>query len=120
MFQLTQMRSLGDLVGLNVLGTKILVLNSQKAINDLLDKRGNIYSDRPVFTAVGELMGLDKVRIYAPCGAPIFSLSNLSKSSSTVLPIILTLYASCSVCPATSFSAGTVPYPTQCHRARRK
>ena len=52
----------GDLVGLNVLGTKILVLNTQKAINDLLDKRVSVYSDRPVFTAVGELMGLDQVR----------------------------------------------------------
>ena len=56
----------GDLVGLNVLGTRILVLNSQKAINDLLDKRGNIYSDRPVFTAVGELMGLNRVRTHTP------------------------------------------------------
>ena len=54
--------TIGDLVGLNVLGNKILVLNSQKAINDLLDKRGSVYSDRPVFVAVGELMGLDRVR----------------------------------------------------------
>lgn len=46
---------------MNVLGTKILVLNSQKRISDLLEKRGNVYSDRPVFVAVGELMGLDQV-----------------------------------------------------------
>lgn len=52
----------GDLVGLNVLGTKILVLNSHKAVTDLLEKRGNVYSDRPVFIAVGELMGLNRVR----------------------------------------------------------
>lgn len=32
-----------------------------EVINDLLDKRGNIYSDRPNFTVVGELMGLDQV-----------------------------------------------------------
>jgi len=31
-----------------------------EAVNDLLDKRGHIYSDRPVFTVVGELMGLDQ------------------------------------------------------------
>ena len=55
----------GHLVGLSALGNKILVLNSHKAINDLLDKRGGIYSDRPVFTAGGELMGMDKVRKYS-------------------------------------------------------
>lgn len=54
--------SIGDLVGLNVLGMKILVLNSHKAVSDLLEKRGNVYSDRPVFIAVGELMGLNRVR----------------------------------------------------------
>jgi len=34
-----------------------------KTINDLLDKRGEIYSDRPVFTVVGELMGLGQVKL---------------------------------------------------------
>ena len=28
-------------------GTGMLVLNSHKAANDLLDRRGHIYSDRP-------------------------------------------------------------------------
>jgi len=32
---------------LNVLGQPILVINSQKAAEDLLERRGNIYSDRP-------------------------------------------------------------------------
>lgn len=32
-----------------------------RVINDFLDKRGNIYSHRPDFTVVGELMGLDQV-----------------------------------------------------------
>ena len=45
------------------LGNNILVLNSMKAVNDLLDKRGGIYSHRPVSTVAGELMGLDQVRI---------------------------------------------------------
>ena len=39
-----------------------MVLNSQKAMNDLLDKRGYIYSDRPEFVGAGELMGLNRVR----------------------------------------------------------
>ena len=34
-----------------------------KAINDLLEKKGSIYSDRPSFTVVGELMGLGQVSI---------------------------------------------------------
>ena len=52
----------GDLVFFHGLGNNILVLNSMKAINDLLEKRGSIYSDRPAFTVVGDLMGLGQVR----------------------------------------------------------
>ena len=59
----------GDVVGLNILGNRILVLNSQKAISDLLDKRGHIYSDRPVFVGAGELMGLNRVG-YVFAGSP--------------------------------------------------
>ena len=32
-----------------------------KAVLDLLEKKGSIYSDRPTFTMVGELMGLGQV-----------------------------------------------------------
>ena len=53
----------GDLVFFHGLGNNILVLNSMKAINDLLEKKGSIYSDRPSFTVVGELMGLGQVSI---------------------------------------------------------
>lgn len=52
----------GDVVYLDVLGNSILVLNSLEAINDLFDKQALNYSDRPTFTMVGELMGLDQVR----------------------------------------------------------
>ncbi|KAI0666405.1 cytochrome P450 [Trametes maxima] len=48
----------GDLVFFHGLGNHILVLNSLKVINDLFEKRASIYSDRPSFTVVGELMGL--------------------------------------------------------------
>ncbi len=40
------------------LGQGVLVLNTLEAITDLLDKRGNVYSHRPVFTVAGELMAL--------------------------------------------------------------
>ncbi|KDQ61306.1 hypothetical protein JAAARDRAFT_152482 [Jaapia argillacea MUCL 33604] len=58
----------GDLVYFHGLGTRILVLNSMKAINDLFDKRAHIYSHRPVFTVVGELMGLGQSMPLLPYG----------------------------------------------------
>ncbi|KAM5543795.1 hypothetical protein V8D89_002412 [Ganoderma adspersum] len=57
----------GDLVFFHGLGNNILVLNSMKAINDLLEKRGSIYSDRPSFTVVGDLMGLGQSMPLLPC-----------------------------------------------------
>ena len=32
---------------MNLVGQKVLVINSNKVASDLLDRRGNIYSDRP-------------------------------------------------------------------------
>lgn len=51
----------GELFGLSVLGTKILVLNSQRVMTDLVDRRGVTYADRPAYVGVGELMGLNRV-----------------------------------------------------------
>ncbi|KAH9483265.1 Cytochrome P450 monooxygenase 74 [Psilocybe cubensis] len=50
----------GDLVRLHGFGTDLIALNSLDAIDDLLGKRGHIYSHRPTFTVVGEMMGLDQ------------------------------------------------------------
>jgi hypothetical protein len=36
----------GDIVSVQILGQVIVVLNSPKAAKDLLEKRGNVYSDR--------------------------------------------------------------------------
>ena len=38
----------GDVLSFRVFGSVIVVLNSLKASKDLLEKRGNVYSDRPV------------------------------------------------------------------------
>ncbi|KIP07601.1 hypothetical protein PHLGIDRAFT_70797 [Phlebiopsis gigantea 11061_1 CR5-6] len=59
----------GDLVGLNVLGNKMLVLNSQKAMDDLLDKRSHVYCHRPAWVGAGELMGFDRSMILMEYGA---------------------------------------------------
>ncbi|KAI0746370.1 cytochrome P450 [Daedaleopsis nitida] len=48
----------GDMVFFHGLGTKVLVLNSMEVITELLEKRSSVYSDRPKFTVVGDLMGL--------------------------------------------------------------
>ncbi|KAI0036365.1 cytochrome P450 [Vararia minispora EC-137] len=37
----------GTVMHLNVLGKPMLIINSQKAAGDLLERRGNVYSDRP-------------------------------------------------------------------------
>ena len=39
----------GDVISFHVFGKVIVVLNSYKANKDLLERRGEIYSDRPVF-----------------------------------------------------------------------
>ncbi|TFK41062.1 cytochrome P450 [Crucibulum laeve] len=49
----------GDVIYLRVLGNPVIVLNSSVAISDLLERRGNIYSSRPIRTMVVELIGWD-------------------------------------------------------------
>ncbi|KAK1230783.1 hypothetical protein PQX77_006117 [Marasmius sp. AFHP31] len=48
-----------DIIHLDAAGTSIVVLNSAKAINDLLEKRSRIYSSRPPAPMVCDLMGWD-------------------------------------------------------------
>ncbi|KAJ7043052.1 cytochrome P450 [Mycena alexandri] len=48
-----------DILHLNVVGTSIIVLSTADAANDLLEKRASIYSDRPRFRMVNDLMGWD-------------------------------------------------------------
>jgi hypothetical protein len=43
------------MIYLEVLATPLVFLNSAEAATDLLQKRGNIYSDRPHLTMAGEL-----------------------------------------------------------------
>ena len=47
----------GEITYLNVIGQEMVILNSSKAAVDLLDKRLSIYSNRPVFTMAGEIVG---------------------------------------------------------------
>ena len=47
----------GDVTYINVLGQETIILNSHKAAVELLDKRSATYSDRPVLTMGGEIVG---------------------------------------------------------------
>jgi hypothetical protein len=46
----------GDVMYLNALGQPMLVINSLKAATELLDRRANIYSDRPRLIVAGEIL----------------------------------------------------------------
>ncbi|KAH9952755.1 cytochrome P450 [Russula dissimulans] len=48
----------GEIVGLHVLGQLVVVLSSSSAIKDLLERRGELYSDRPSFP-LHEVLGVD-------------------------------------------------------------
>ncbi|EMD35960.1 hypothetical protein CERSUDRAFT_115908 [Gelatoporia subvermispora B] len=58
----------GDLVMFKGLGNHALVLNSLQAMNDLLDKRGNNNSHRPISIYGGELLGLNESVVFLPYG----------------------------------------------------
>jgi hypothetical protein len=46
---------LGDVVYARILGKEMIILNTQQAARDLMEKRSAIYSDRPRFVLLGEL-----------------------------------------------------------------
>jgi len=61
-------RQYGVLTYLDVAGLPILVLNSQDAAVDLLEKRAAIYSDRPRFVMTAELCGMQWGTALKPYG----------------------------------------------------
>ncbi|EJD49134.1 cytochrome P450 [Auricularia subglabra TFB-10046 SS5] len=50
----------GDVVSLSAFGQSIIILHSSEAVEDLLLKRGAIYSDRPRLVMAWELVGMGK------------------------------------------------------------
>lgn len=49
----------GDIIYIRLLGNPVLVLNSARAVNDLLNKRSHMYSSRPIRPMVVDLIGFD-------------------------------------------------------------
>lgn len=57
-----------DIIYVNVLGGPLVVLNSHKAVNDLLSVRSLLYSDRPASVMVHELLGWGSMPSHMPYG----------------------------------------------------
>ncbi|EKM56476.1 uncharacterized protein PHACADRAFT_141167 [Phanerochaete carnosa HHB-10118-sp] len=58
----------GNIIYLNLLGQPMIVLNSAEHAVALLDKRSNIYSDRPVLMMGGEIVGWKYSLVLSPYG----------------------------------------------------
>jgi hypothetical protein len=58
----------GDIAHVSVLGQHIFVLNSAKTAVGMLDKKSSIYSDRPIVSMSGELMGYAQTLPYLRYG----------------------------------------------------
>ncbi|KAK7047907.1 hypothetical protein VNI00_006235 [Paramarasmius palmivorus] len=65
-------RDYGDIIQITVLGQPNIILSSLKAANDLLETRGNVYSDRPGAVMAGELVGWNRGLGYSPYHSPRF------------------------------------------------
>ncbi|KIY66959.1 cytochrome P450 [Cylindrobasidium torrendii FP15055 ss-10] len=58
----------GDISSVTILGQTIVVLNSVRVAVDMLDKKGAIYSERPVFPMCGELVGWQNALVFLQYG----------------------------------------------------
>jgi len=59
-------KAYGDILSFHIFGQVIVVLNTAKAAKDLLDKRGDVYSDRPPIP-FAEMAGWDWPLVIARC-----------------------------------------------------
>ncbi|KAJ6491945.1 cytochrome P450 [Mycena sanguinolenta] len=58
----------GDISSLKIFGKTLIIVNSVKVAEDLLDVRGAIFSERPVIPMGGELCGLNNALILSQYG----------------------------------------------------
>ncbi|KAF8580774.1 cytochrome P450 [Ramaria rubella] len=59
----------GPIFRINILGQNIVVLNTAKAVTDLLERRSRIYSDRPRFVMSGEILSGNVVLAFLTNGS---------------------------------------------------
>ncbi|KAJ7782008.1 cytochrome P450 [Mycena maculata] len=58
-----------DIISLDVLGKAVIVLNSVASVDALLEAKSAIYSDRPSFTMLNDLVGFDWHFVFMRYGA---------------------------------------------------
>ncbi|KAI0296290.1 cytochrome P450 [Multifurca ochricompacta] len=69
--------SYGPVSSLCIMGQPIIILNSLKACEDLLEKRSAVYSGRPVSQFAGEMIGWNLQMILSPYGDRFRSMRKL-------------------------------------------
>lgn len=57
-----------EIVHVNMLGTSVILLDSWKVANELLEKRSSIYSSRPYMPMLNDLIGFDWLFSFMPYG----------------------------------------------------
>lgn len=60
----------GDIVSINMLGQRMVILNSFDAAEEILDKKSAIYSDRPYLPVCGGIMNCDHLLAFQSYGTP--------------------------------------------------
>ncbi len=74
----------GEMMYVSALWQGVLVINSQRVAIDLLEKRSNIYSDRPHYISAGDFSTRNLLLTLAPYGemyATILPFATLADSS---------------------------------------
>ncbi|KAG2126009.1 cytochrome P450 [Suillus bovinus] len=61
-------RTYGPVTHIRIFNQSLVFLNTPKAVFDLLDKRGSIYSDKPHLIMAGELCGCKNMAAFTPYG----------------------------------------------------
>ncbi|KAG1788575.1 cytochrome P450 [Suillus plorans] len=61
-------RTYGPVTHIRIFNQSLVFLNTPKAVFDLLDKRGSIYSDKPHLIMAGELCGCENMAAFTPYG----------------------------------------------------
>ncbi|KXN92569.1 O-methylsterigmatocystin oxidoreductase [Leucoagaricus sp. SymC.cos] len=67
----------GDLVSVSILGKRFIIVNSVQIAVDMLEKKGSIYSERPIVTMGGELIGWKNAMALLPYGERLRSYRRL-------------------------------------------
>ncbi|TFY82542.1 hypothetical protein EWM64_g1477 [Hericium alpestre] len=58
----------GGIIYLKILGQPMIIINSLQAANDMLEKKSNLYSDRPLLEMAGEIVGFKDTLALSPYG----------------------------------------------------